>query len=146
MAHTVKTTPLPSPSNPGLTTVVWWVLWFAMLNGLMVLYLVIGRKAAPAVPPVAEWTDFIGLGPLLISTLLRLAVMPRTVEKRRGLAIYIIGLSLAESCGLLGMLLAKSYTKQLVAFALLGMLQWAPVFARRFEVLSSGRVPGVSVQ
>jgi len=116
-----------------------------MLNGLMVLYLVIGRKTATAVPPVAKWTDFIGLGPLLISVLLRWVVMSRITRKELGLIVFIVGLSLAEACGFMGMFIAHAYVKPLVALALLGMFQWAPVFAPRFEVPPSDRPPGVGL-
>ncbi len=48
------------------------------------------------------------------------------------LVVFIVGLSLAESGGLLAIFLGHAERKEMVTAALLGLLQWAPLFTRQF--------------
>ena len=47
--------------------------------------------------------------------------------------VFIIGLALAEGSGQLGILLGAKDRDTLFALAVVGVLQFAPVFVRRFE-------------
>ena len=126
----------PPPPPPPVTPpqLVWWVLWFAILNSLMLASFLLGRKSGTPVPAVSPpaVVEFAGLVPLAGSVILRWAVVPRLGRAQAVLAVFILGLALAEACGIMGTILGRIHTKDMVTLGMLGILQWAPVFAGRF--------------
>ena len=126
----------PPPTTPSFkaAAIVWWIVWFAILNSLMLLYFLLKRNITPGTSPMlpVSWLDFIGLAPLSISCVLRWLVIPRVTQRETGFIVFIVGIALAESCGILGLVIFNIYSKELVTLSLLGILQWAPLFARRF--------------
>lgn len=124
--------PPPQPVKP--PHLVWWVIWFAVLNSLMLISFLLGRKSGAPVPagsPSAV-VEFAGLVPLAVSVILRWAVVPRLGRAQAVLAVFILGLSLAEACGIIGRMLGRVHSKEMVTFGMLGILQWAPLFVARF--------------
>jgi hypothetical protein len=127
--------PAPAPPAAAPATLVWWIIWFSILNGLIVVYVVLGPKgsSSPSSAPVEiSWLTYLTLVPLLLSIGLRWVLLPRVTQKQTALVVFIVGLALAEGSGYLGIFLGKSATQGIVTLSLLGILQWAPLFARRF--------------
>ncbi len=123
--------------------VIWWIIWAAILNGLVVIYLSLARNQ-PLPPPVSAelFTNLVGFLPLFLSIIVRWLVLPRYVNPARALVMFIVGLALAESCGLLGIFLGGGYRDALFALGVLGVIQYVPVFAKRFyEPRPTGFIP-----
>ncbi len=128
----MEPSPPPSPVKP--PQLVWWVIWFGILNSLMLVSFLMGRKSGAPVPAGSPSAvgEFAGLVPLAVSVILRWAVVPRLERAQAALAVFILGLSLAEACGFMGTFLGRVHTKDMVTLGMLGILQWAPLFAARF--------------
>lgn len=123
--------PNTSPQSPrAAVLVVWWAIWTAIVGGLIVIHLLgpgSGSAARKTAAPPNVITDYIAIGNVVISSLLRWLLLPRLVDHQRALTVFVIGLSLAESCGILGTFLS-SHPTALFALSLAALLQWAPVF------------------
>jgi hypothetical protein len=111
---------------------VWWFIWFGVLGGLVAMYFFLGRPSTSGRIAQAGLVQFIGLAPLTVSFLLRWLVFPRQTERAKALVIFILGLSSAEGCGIMGLTLGGSMRQEIFLLALLGVLQWAPFGASRF--------------
>jgi len=107
---------------------VWWIIWAAILNGLVVIYFFLGR--GPVQPAATDklWLNLVGLIPLFVSIVIRWLVLPRYTEIKRALPVFVVGLALAEGCGLLGIFLGGPYRDDLFVLGLLGVAQFAPLF------------------
>jgi hypothetical protein len=134
--------PGPDAQRQKTQLLIWWVLWGAVLNGLIVLYFLLGR--GPEKPAVAGdvLTNLVGVVPLFVSIVIRWLVLPRYDELKRALPIYVAGLALAESCGVLGMFLGGPYRDDLFVLGVLGVAQFVPLFAKKMlEPKGSGFIP-----
>ncbi len=110
---------------------IWWILWASILLGLTIVYVALGRRPLPVLPPEKALTGLVGLVPLFVSIVIRWLVLPRFRELRTALPMFIVGLALAEACGLLGIFLGGPYREDLFLLGLLGIAQFVPFFARR---------------
>lgn len=122
---------------------IWWILWAAILAGLILIYLIFGR-ASPLPPPSAQnpLQGLAGIVPLFISIILRWLVAPRGTDPKRAFVLFIVGLALAEACGILGIFLGGPYRDSLVVLGLLGIAQYAPFYAKKlFDPKGSGFIP-----
>lgn len=109
---------------------VWWIIWFTLIGGLTMIYFTIPltRGVPRSNHPIAE---YFGFAPLFLSIVLRWFVMPRFKEAQKIFVIFILGLALAEGCGILGIFLGGPYRDELFVLSLFGMAQYVPFFARR---------------
>ena len=126
-------TAAPQPNQTKQMLLVWWIAWAAVLMGLVVIYLFLGR--GPVKPePVAdkeELKHLVGLVPLFVSVVIRWLVLPRFDSLQRAFPIYIVGLALAETCGILGIFLGGPFRDDLFVLGVLGVAQFMPIFARQ---------------
>ncbi|MEO7414634.1 MAG: hypothetical protein ABIZ81_14890 [Opitutaceae bacterium] len=129
-----RTSPLP--------ILVWWIIWGAIFSGVVVIYTFLGRGPSPE-REANNMVGFICLVPLAFSCVLRWAVMPGQRDRPKALVIFILGLATAEGSGLIGLLLGGDYRTAFFALGVVGILQWIPTFARRFEQPSSGSAHGL---
>jgi hypothetical protein len=119
---------------------VLWTVWGSILAGLVVLYLVFGRK------PVAT-TGSLGIvlgafAALFVSIVIRWLVVPRFTDLVRVFPMFVIGLALAEGCGILGIFLGGPYRDALWVLGVLGVTSYVPLFARRLaDPKGSGFIP-----
>ena len=121
---------------------VWWILWGTFLTGLVILYVALGRGPVKPVVTADLMANLIGIVPLFISIIIRWLVLPRFDNIPRAFPIFIIGLALAEACGILGIFLGGPYRDSLFVLGVLGVTQYVPVFARRLgEPKGSGFIP-----
>lgn len=107
---------------------VWWVIWSALLAGVVVIYVFLGRGPLP--PPVANpFPNLVGLVPLFISVLLRWLVLPKQRDPAKALVLFILGASLGEACAILGIFLGGPLRDELFVLGALGLVQWMPLYA-----------------
>ncbi len=83
---------------------------------------------APGVDPRVAW---IALAPLTASAALRWLVLPHAPSPQAALAMWILGLALAEAGGIIGLVLGGPvYRDPLAVLALLGIAQFIPLPGR----------------
>lgn len=123
--------------------VVWWVLWGAMLFSLGAVWAIASFARLPAAPPGTHpLVHLVGFVPLFVSVVIRWLVLPRYRSLGAALPLFVVGLALAEACGLLGLFLGGPYRDDLALLGMFGLGQFAPLFARRLaEPRSSGFIP-----
>jgi hypothetical protein len=132
----ISVTGAPSSKIPLLA---WWIIWVAILVGLGGIYFALGRRPLPAnLPPEQSLTGLVGLGPLFLSVLLRWLVLSRVTQVRQALVLFVVGLMLAEGCGILGIFLGGPYRDDLFVLGVLGVIQWVPLFAGRIGAAPTG--------
>ena len=134
--------PTPDAQRDRAFLLIWWIVWGAILGGLVLIYLALGRKPLPPVPPAQSLTGLAGLVPLFVSIIIRWLVLPRLSGVRQALPMFVIGIALAESCGILGIFLGGAYKDDLFLLGVLGVTQYVPFFAKQYlEPKSSGFIP-----
>lgn len=126
--------PQDSPKPP--QALVFWILWFAILQGLVMMQYFIGggipKGSDQGNPPI----QLLALaGGLAIAALaIRFTLIPRLKTISQKLPAMIIGLALSESIGILGMLVVgKNFpaTQQVFLVTAIGcIVSFAPVYAR----------------
>ena len=127
----MSTTPTPSAR-----ALVFWVIWFAILSGLLMMQFMLGggiptgnNAPGASLPPIA----FIALGEVLASTAVRWLVLPRFTAFPRKLAWMLVGIALSEGAGFFEIFLVprnQPETRQFVlALAVFGIVQFAPIYA-----------------
>ena len=122
---------------------VWWTLWASILAGLLVIYSFLGRgPQAPVVPGANPFPHLVGFVPLFVSIIIRWLVLPRYTEPVPAFVMFVIGLSLAEACGLLGIFLGGPYRDSLFVLGVLGITQYVPFYAKKlFDPKGAGFIP-----
>ena len=120
--------------------VIFWALWIALLSGLTAMYVVLGQPAQATANQTSGLPLglLVGLPPLLISTVIRWVVLPRIEEITKALPIFIVGMAMAEGCGISGIILGGAHKNLLFAAGVLGILQYAPTFVSRFAEKQTG--------
>ena len=118
------------PANPKAPPlIVWWVIWLALLVGVVVIYVFLGRGPLP--PPVSNpFPHLIGLVPLFISILLRWLILPKQRDPAKVLVLFIVGAAMGEGCAILGIFLGGPFRDELFVLGALGIVQWMPLYAR----------------
>lgn len=118
--------------NKGLR-IAHWVIWVAILQGLLVLYFLFAKPGADAAPGAAMpdplWP--LALIPLAISCALRWLVIPRTISLQSCLTVFIVGLALAEATSIIGLFVFPGQKEALFMSGVLGVLQYVPIFVYR---------------
>ena len=123
---------------------VWWIIWGSILAGLIVVYLVLvrGRPLPRNVSPRDSLSGLVGLVPLFVTIVIRWLVLPRYTNPGRTLAVFIVGLGLAEAGGLLGLFFGGPYRDALFVLGVLAAIQYAPFYARKlYDPKGTGFIP-----
>ena len=122
---------------------MWWVIWASLIAGLVLIYFFLGR--APLPPGAAQekiLTGLAGLVPLFVSIVIRWLVLPRYHDLSRAFPMFIVGLALAEICGLLGIFFGGPYRDDVFFLGVLGLAQFVPFFAKKYlEPAITGYIP-----
>lgn len=118
-----KTAPAP---------LVWWILWFAILFGLVTIYTFLGQSPAVAAGPTSS-LRFVPILPAVASGFIRWMLLPKANPNGAAMGLFLIGLALAEACVILGIFLAPDLKQTYFVLGLLGVAQFAPFFAARFR-------------
>jgi hypothetical protein len=104
--------------------IILWIIWYAITAGLTFVYFVLGH---PPTQLPDEGLKYLPLGPLVISCVIRWFVLPR-FSGARALPVFMVGLVLAEVCGLLGIFIVPSMKENYFILSLLGLAQFFPLF------------------
>jgi len=115
---------------PNLPVATWWIIWFALGTGLLFLYFMLGDTMTGE---SSNELRYFPLVPLFASVGIRWFLLPKATDKTKGLRIFIIGMALAEACGITGIILVPDLKQTYFLLALLGIAQYAPYFAARYE-------------
>lgn len=109
---------------------VWWVIWAGILSGMPILRFFVADGAP--LKGGGSVLGYICIAPLVASCGLRWWFLSKQQKAGVAFVIFVAGAALAESCGILGIFLGGEQRDELFIFGVLGVLQWAPFFARRF--------------
>lgn len=120
--------PSPALFPPKL---IWWVCWIGILIGLTFIHGAIPTD--PATAPTEGALRNLPLIPLLISSALRWVVLPRITRANAAFVVFIVGLALAEAGSVIGLFLVPELRPTYFALGVFGVLQYAPLFLRRFD-------------
>lgn len=115
---------------------IWWIIWAAILSGIFVIYIVAGNSTKP--PPLetasAESSAWmLCFVPFVVSAVIRWLVLPQVKNATTALALFIVGIAMAEATGILGMFVFPAQKLGLFGLAVLGVLQFAPFFASQYS-------------
>ncbi len=67
------------------------------------------------------------------SVIIRWVLLPRFKSASKAFPSFILGVALAEGCGLMGILVVPEWKAICLALGLLALLQYVPCFASRYE-------------
>ncbi|BCU76192.1 hypothetical protein [Luteolibacter sp. LG18] len=101
---------IPIRSSGPTNALALWVIWFAILSGLVMIQMIAGggismgpdKAVAPLVPVV------IATGGAFASMVVRFLVLPRVKLLEQKLPLMIVGLALAESGGMMSAFLVPT--------------------------------------
>ncbi len=113
---------------------IFWVLWAALMTGLPIIYVVMGQSSSQSQNQSSGLPMglLMALPPLVISIVVRWAVLPRIENATKALSLFVVGMAMAEGCGVIGIILGGAHKNLLFIAGLLGILQFIPIFASRF--------------
>lgn len=122
---------IPDQARAKQLLLVWWIAWATILGGLVLIYVFLGRGPVKPSPPGDVLQNLVGVVPLFVSVIIRWLVLPRYADLARALPAFIVGLALAEACGILGIFLGGPYRDDLFVLGVLGVTQYVPLFAAK---------------
>jgi hypothetical protein len=117
-------TPLKSVTPP---LHIWWIIWGGITAAFFVV-LGIFENGGPGEAPSA--LSFLALAPLAASVVMRFVFLPRA-EPAKKFPLFIVGLALAESGGLLALVFSSPWKTPLAAAAIVMMIVHLPAFIGR---------------
>jgi hypothetical protein len=117
----------PVRSSPAA---IWWILWAATLSALVAFYTVL-KPSSP--DQSSAGLRFLPLFPFIAAVVVRWLLLPRFRQRARAFPIFVIGLSLAEACALMGIFLVPDLRTLYFILAIVGLLQYVPIFLASLE-------------
>lgn len=113
-------------------SLIWWILWFAILFSLVTIYTLLGQTTASPTASTGP-LRFLPILPVMVSGFIRWMLLPKALLAAKAMGLFLIGLALAEACVILGIFLAPDLKQTYFVLGLLGVAQFAPFFAARFR-------------
>ena len=108
----------------------WWITWAAILGGLPMFFIFLqSSNGAASSGGIDQRLWPLALIPLILSTVIRWAVLPRMGSAQVAMPVFVVGLALAETCCFLGVFLFPTARNELFAASAVGILQLMPFFA-----------------
>lgn len=107
--------------------IIWWIVWGAITAGLTVLYLLV---RPPETPSGGDSLRYLPIAPFCAAMVVRWLILPRFTGLR-AFPIFIMGLALAESTGILGIFLVPALRDVYFVLALAGLAQFVPALIAR---------------
>ena len=129
-----------APRSTAARALLWWLIWAGITGGLVAIDY--AMRQVPETAPAARSAglEVVALVDLLASCLARWWVLPRVRRVQSAFVLFVFGLAMAEGCGLIGVF-AGVHRNALLVLGLAGLLQWMPLFARRYFAPAPGRIP-----
>ena len=118
---------MTAPERKTPPPIIWWVIWSTTIIGLTAMYLVLHPSMTQ---PPNGFLRFLPVAPVFLALLVRWVLLPR-FSGAAAFPAFILGLALAESCGIFGILLVPSLKQAYFALSLVGLVQFVPLFASR---------------
>ena len=121
-----------NPSKPA--AMVFWIIWFAILNGLFIIqFVVVGgfpKGENLGQPPTAVIATAATLA--LLSIAIRFLAIPKTTEPAKLLPLMVVGLAFAEAIGIIGIFVVeKDFPQTRIALfvtSVSAILTYAPFY------------------
>ncbi len=120
-----------APRSAAARALLWWILWAGAIAALVAIDYAMRQVSAASPGLRSAGLDAVALVDLLVSCLARWWVLPRVQRVQTAFVLFVVGVAMAESCGLIG-IFGGVHRNELFMLGLAGVLQWLPVFARRF--------------
>jgi hypothetical protein len=110
---------------------VWWTLWGAFMASAFFYYFTL-RGAHPATASDSGSSAWlVSFVPLGLSVFIRLMVLPRARRFQAAFGAMVAGIAFAEVVCLFGLLLFPAHKFTLMVLGVAGIVQFAPIYARR---------------
>jgi hypothetical protein len=122
------------PKSLKTPVAVWWIIWFAILSSVVAIYTLLGQAIPP--PDTATTVQALRYLPVLLvmlSAIIRWLLLPRFTQAIKALPIFIVGLSLAEGSGIIGLFLVPELKETYFVLSLIGVFQYVPLFAKNLK-------------
>lgn len=120
-------------ATPKAQALVLWILWAAFLVGICVIFFVLGKGKAPTSQGFADPIGWVfAAGPLAVSAIVRWILLPKAKVLQQVLVFMILGIAMSEAVNMFGIFLVPQHKTEFFALSFLGILQFMPVYARRF--------------
>lgn len=123
-----------NPDSPKPTAMVFWILWFALLNGLILMMFFIGGGLPQGENQGEPPTLMIAMAALLavISVAIRFLAIPKARELEKLLPLMLVGMAFAEGIGIIGIfVVTREYPETRLALfvtSVSAMLAYAPFY------------------
>jgi hypothetical protein len=122
--------PLDEKTPKTAPVLVWWIAWFAIMASLATTYF---EFCPDRGGETTGGLRFVPIFPLALSIVVRWVVLPRFTRRIRAFPVFIIGIALAEGSGIAGILLVPELALIYCVLAVLGLVQFIPLFAKHYE-------------
>jgi hypothetical protein len=112
---------------------IWWVVWGAFLMGIFMIYfMLIATSTSVSSPVRGSLVWLAGVAPVVVSAIIRWIVLPRIWNARTALALFVVGIALAEAACFVGLFVFPAHKLELFVLSALGIFQFAPYYAGRY--------------
>lgn len=117
------------------TPIVFWIIWFAIFNGLFILQFVVagGFPSGSNAGEVPVWSVAVPAGLLVVAVAIRFLVIPRISDINSLLVAMVVGLALSEGIGIMGMFaVGKAFPETRMALFIVSVcavVMYAPIYA-----------------
>ncbi|PXA03788.1 hypothetical protein DDZ13_10910 [Coraliomargarita sinensis] len=115
-----------------------WIIWFAILQGALVIQWVIGEgipEGENAAESMDAWLWLIVFIPIILAIAIRWLIIPKLDKLEAKMTAMIAGLALAEAPIMLSLfLMLPDYPQNQIAVLMVGVVaifQFAPFYAKR---------------
>jgi hypothetical protein len=134
--------PGPDAQRAKAQVLIFWIIWAFILTGLIMIHVFLGRGPVKPVVAADLPVNLAGVVPLFLSVVIRWLVLPRATQLGSALVLFVVGLSMAEACGILGIFLGGPYRDSLFVLGVLGVTSYVPFFVKRLlEPKGLGFIP-----
>jgi hypothetical protein len=108
---------------------VWWLIWFAILGAFLVTCTIFVHAVTPVTTD--GMLGLVAAAPLVTAAVVRFAILPAARDNQKRFVLFIVGLALSESTGLIAVILGGPARDYLAAAAIVLIVLHAPPLVLR---------------